>query len=106
MTPYPYGDETYENPSILVSNDGYSWIVPPGLTNPIDPWPGTGRENCDPYLVFNTATNNLEVYYLEIEQGSLNDTILKRKLSSDGSAWSSEEDLLIVPNYHLQSHQC
>jgi len=103
MTPYPYGHETYENPSILVSNDGYSWIVPPELTNPIDPWPGTGRENCDPDLVFNTATNNLEVYYLEIEQGSLNDTILKRKLSSDGSAWSSEEDLLIVPNYHLQS---
>lgn len=35
MTPYPDGNDSVENPSILVSDDGDNWIVPPGLTNPI-----------------------------------------------------------------------
>lgn len=35
MTPYPNGNDAYENPSILVSDDGDTWQVPPGLTNPI-----------------------------------------------------------------------
>ncbi len=37
MTPYPNGNDTYENPSILAGNDGTSWAVPAGLINPIDP---------------------------------------------------------------------
>lgn len=36
MTPYPGGNDQFENPSILQSHDGTTWQVPAGLTNPID----------------------------------------------------------------------
>ena len=35
VTPYPGGNAAFENPSILVSQDGVTWIQPPGITNPI-----------------------------------------------------------------------
>lgn len=35
MTPFSGGDEDLENPSILASDDGFTWQVPPGLTNPL-----------------------------------------------------------------------
>ncbi|MCG7239562.1 pyocin knob domain-containing protein [Corynebacterium minutissimum] len=36
MTPYPGGDEGHEDPNILASQNGTTWVVPEGLTNPID----------------------------------------------------------------------
>ena len=36
MTPYPNTNDDFENPSILASDDGLTWEVPEGLTNPID----------------------------------------------------------------------
>ncbi len=67
ITPYP--DAAHENPSILVSNDGFSWAVPPGLTNPIDlPYPGA--ENSDPDIIYNETSNRLEVYYVEDKNAS------------------------------------
>ena len=35
MTPYKNSSQIYENPSILCSNDGSTWINPTGITNPI-----------------------------------------------------------------------
>src|SRR5437016_14088635 len=35
VAPYPHGDAEDENPSILVSDDGHDWSVPPVGTNPI-----------------------------------------------------------------------
>jgi len=51
MTPYPASNSAFENPSILASNDGTTWVVPAGLTNPVEPQPASGF-NSDPYLVF------------------------------------------------------
>src|SRR5699024_8293928 len=34
FTPYP--NTQHENPSIVASGDGVNWVVPSGLTNPID----------------------------------------------------------------------
>lgn len=36
MTPYPGGLEAVENPEVIASDDGIAWVVPAGLTNPID----------------------------------------------------------------------
>ncbi len=36
ITPYPDGDNVYENPSLLVSQDGLLWVFPPGIKNPLD----------------------------------------------------------------------
>lgn len=51
-TPYPSAKSQLENPSIAVSHDGNTWIVPEGLTNPIEPAPPGGvNYNSDPNIV-------------------------------------------------------
>lgn len=66
MTPYPYNDGSYENPSIVVSNDGENWIVPSGLTNPLVGTPNPGH-NCDADLVYVPEFNELRIYYVEAD---------------------------------------
>lgn len=56
ITPYPNGDDAFENPSLLVSQDGLSWDLPCGLRNPLDIKPGTrysdpAHYNSDPDLI-------------------------------------------------------
>lgn len=65
MTPYPNGDDTKENPSLLGSNDGTTWAVPAGITNPIDAQPGGGH-NADTELVYDAANDKLWCFYIDI----------------------------------------
>lgn len=70
MTPYPNGDDSYENPSLLVSQDGFQWSAPPGLPWPIDIKPGTKHSNpahynSDPELVYVVEENCLVLYWRE-----------------------------------------
>ena len=45
-TPYPNTDIAYENPSIVVSNDGINWFEPDGIINPVaDVYQGTDMNN-------------------------------------------------------------
>lgn len=92
MTPLPAGAATFENPSILVSDDGDTWIVPVGLTNPIDPSPGGAFYNSDPNLLMDNDT--LYCYYRESD-GVIEDRI-KLKSSTDGINWSAESALFTV----------
>ena len=50
-TPYPNNDGALENPSIWCSNDGSSWVIPDGLTNPIVAKPASGV-NTDPCIMY------------------------------------------------------
>jgi hypothetical protein len=85
MTPYEGSDNTLENPSIVVSQDGDTWIVPPGLTNPIEPWNGvTGVYNSDPDLVM--VGNTLYMFWRTVF-GATNETIYYRT-STDGITWT------------------
>lgn len=62
MTPYPAGNDDYENPSIVVSNDLKTWMVPKGLKNPITGVPGDvkyGGHYSDPHLSMNGETMEL-----------------------------------------------
>lgn len=64
MTPYPDGNDHYENPSIVVSNSGTDWQVPERLENPLTPLPGDDKEHgSDPELVYNPTGNRLELWY-------------------------------------------
>jgi hypothetical protein len=63
FTPYQHCYDTYENPSLVASHDGIKWVVPKGLTNPIDPTPKKGH-NADTELVYDGK--NMLVYYVEI----------------------------------------
>lgn len=63
MTPYPNGNDDYENPSLLASNDGITWVVPSGITNPLAPAPS--QHNSDTSLIFNVDDGALYLYYNE-----------------------------------------
>lgn len=82
MTPYPGGIPDYEQISILASNDGFTWVVPTGLTNPI-----VSTFSPDPYLIYDVTTARLYVYYVKGDPVNL----IRRKWSTDGITWSAEE---------------
>lgn len=93
-TPYPYTNDFYENPEIVVSNDGVKWDVPEGLINPIDFVTEEQSENgehlSDGCLVYNTDKNELECWYRWRNKNTEEERIY-RKTSSDGVNWSERE---------------
>lgn len=70
-TPYPKGNSIFENPSLVVSNDGQNWIVPPGMNNPLENTPNhilnpkLRNYNSDPELVYDPDTRLLNLYWRE-----------------------------------------
>jgi len=64
ITPYPNGNDDYENPSLLASNDGITWEVPSGITNPLAPKPS--HHNSDCCLVWDASISTLYLYYVEM----------------------------------------
>lgn len=93
VTPYPGYDITVENPSVLASNDGIVWQVPPGLTNPVTN--GTG-ELADPDLFYDAASDQLWLYYIRKVFPSVS-VYLVRRVSSDGMNWSNPENVVNMP---------
>lgn len=105
-SPYPYEDELFENPSILVSHDGQDWSVPPGLTNPIAS-PTQRTTLADATVVYDDASNQLWVYYLhDMHQGSSDGPYrgsLMRTTSADGIHWSTPQVVISGLNTILNS---
>jgi hypothetical protein len=97
--PYPNSHARKENPSILVSNDGLNWIVPPGLTNPIAS-PSIGHLS-DSELFYDANTDQLWVYFAW-ELPSTFSRVM-RMTSSDGVNWNFPQTLFEAPNYHWVS---
>ena len=94
MTPYPYNNDGLEDPSILASNDGKTWEVPAGLTNPLVPAPKPGH-NCDVELVYCRENDELWLYYVEADD--VVQSWVKRMRSKDGVHWSEPETVLHDP---------
>lgn len=85
MTPFNAGDgATIENPEIFHSDDGITWTVPTGLTNPIAPSPTGAPNNSDPHLIIHDST--MICYWRDNVGGTIN---LRYKTSKDGVNWSS-----------------
>jgi hypothetical protein len=107
ITPYPNSNDRIENPSILVSHDGLSWSVPPGLTNPLVTAPPCDH-NSDADIIYNDDTDELWVYYLDARrarrcaghenQPYYNHSYLKVMKSGDGVHWTAPQ---IVTDYPL-----
>ncbi len=93
VTPYPNYDASKENPSILVSNDGENWEVPPGLTNPVDSAP---LNLADPDLLYDPVSDQLWLYYIHKSYRGTS-THVMLKTSSDGINWSAAHDMFGVP---------
>lgn len=83
--PYPGADATKENPSILVSNDGQTWQVPNGLTNPVVAKPASGT-NFDSTLFFDRTTGTMYLYWADTV-GTGNVWSLQ---STDGITWTNK----------------
>lgn len=86
-TPYPLGLDSFENPSILASADGTTWVVPAGGSNPIVPDPGGAAYNADTELVYDEANDRLVMYYGYYD-GTTNKTVFETH-STDGITWST-----------------
>lgn len=94
FTPYTNTNDQFENPSIVVSNDNSTWIVPPGLTNPIANTPANGY-NADTELVYNDTTDELYMYYISYDQTvPINTVYFMFTKSSDGVTWTTPTSLL------------
>lgn len=96
-SPYPYANDEYENPHMLVSNDLRKWEVPKGLKNPIEPKPNNYKKqkiyNSDPHILYNKDTNKIELYYRYVNDAK-DEVIIYRKISSDGINWTNKEEIL------------
>lgn len=103
FTPYKGGVDDYENPSIVVSQDGIHWRVPPNLINPVIPPPvdvKAGGHNSDPHLVMNG--NIMELWYrynpgIGNERPNHNINCIYRETSRNGVNWSAPK--LIFNSY-------
>ena len=63
-TPYPFNDAYYENPSIVVSNNGVDWIEPKGIKNPVSGYANIIRDDSyysDPYILYDG--NKFELFF-------------------------------------------
>lgn len=95
MTPYPNNNADLENPSILASDDGNTWVVPDGLTNPVIPHPaGTGGFNSDPELVMVGST--LYMIYRTSDSDSTPVDHIRVVSSTDGVTWGDAASLFSV----------
>ncbi len=86
-TPYPAGDDDFENPSILHSSDGETWTTPAGITNPIVAFPGGAGFNADTDLAYDDGS--FYCFFGQTTDGT--DKIIKvteATYSEAGTTWS------------------
>jgi hypothetical protein len=89
MTPLPNNNSAYENPSIICSDDGETWTVPTGLTNPIQL--PTGSDFLADGHLFLDDDGTMYCYYKL--QGT-NHIEIMCKSSTDGVIWSDPVQIL------------
>lgn len=96
MTPLPGGTDPHEDPNILASNDGTTWVVPAGLTNPLDDAPGNPQYNSDTHLAMG-PNNTLWCFWRWTDRGSdPKREIIYARTSTDGVTWTPRQTILDV----------
>jgi hypothetical protein len=84
-TPYKNSDPSYENPAILIAANDTTWRTPPGVLNPIVPYPGLRSFNSDPDHAFEPGSNRLVQVY-RVVSDSFNNIMI---MSTANSATST-----------------
>jgi len=97
LTPYPYGNPSFENPSFFDGNRRDRWTVGDGVTNPIVQ--ADAGYLSDPDLVSVPELGELRLYYRQVT--TENSVLLSR--SSDGSHWSPAVEVARAPNHEIVS---
>lgn len=95
MTPYPGGNDAAEDPNIVASNDGETWTVPAGLTNPLDDAPGSPTSlNSDVCLVYG-SDGRLHLWWRRYTAGATGaEEVIKYRSSHDGVTWTATQDVI------------
>jgi hypothetical protein len=94
-TPYPTTIPALENPSVFASLDGIDWFIPAGLTNPVEP-DTVDITNADTELFYNSATNELWLYFVQWPTDLSASNFYRRK-SADGVTWGAKELVIAYP---------
>jgi hypothetical protein len=97
MTPYPDSDQEYENPDVIASNDGTTWIRP-GSSSPLADWPGGSGSNGDPDLVV-TPEGTMYAFWYETDGSTT--CLIKYRYSTDGINWSAAATLFNKAHFKL-----
>ena len=97
ITPYPWGNANYENPSLFTGEGIDTWIVPDRVTNPIEK-PSNGYLS-DPDILWAAETREFWLYSRHVDSG--NEILVSR--SPDGVQWSTPRVVLRVPNHQAVS---
>jgi hypothetical protein len=94
-TPYPYGDDSLENPEVFASHDGLNWAVPDGANNPLaNALSKRGDHNSDTDLLF--VDGELWLYYRETIRSKIpNENRIYLIKSEDGVRWSARVKVLM-----------
>lgn len=91
-TPYAGGSDAQEDPNIVASNDGTTWVIPDGLANPLDDQPGSpGAYNSDICLTMGPA-NTLYCFWRTFtpSDASAGEKLYVRT-STNGTTWTTRE---------------
>ena len=84
FTPYPGGNDTYENPSMVYSNDKVTWVKLAGQPDPIISYNGV-YHNADTHIVLNGST-----LYLFYRTGTAAaDAWINYTTTTDGVTWTT-----------------
>jgi len=103
LTPYPNGNDDYENPQILVSNDGINFNYLGGAKNPLDIPKDVGNGSHYSDINICLVDDTLEVYFrynppCKKYRKADNDTnMIYVMKSKDGIKWS-EKELVLAPD--------
>ena len=84
-TPFHNANDDLENPCVAVSNNGWQWVEPAGVSNPIYPEPPSNRFNSDVDLEYDPRSDELVLIYREQQGDGSHDTFYAR--SHDGVTW-------------------
>lgn len=97
ITPYPFGNPRWENPSIFAGGNPLTWLLEDGAPNPLLT-PSSGYLS-DPDLVFVAGTGELWLYYRQVTESNLIYLVRSR----DGIHWSSPMQVAGAPNHEIIS---
>ena len=99
ITPYPDGNEGYENPSLFVGQFD-KWKVPQNGANPVR-YPPSGHLS-DPDALFNPETREIWLYFRQVTDSS---NVIKLMRSRDASTWGFDQPTVVVrgPNHTIVS---
>lgn len=96
-TPFPNGQDVYENPNIWVSKDGQNWVILPGFTNPIQPTPPTDYY-ADTHLMYTNGVMYCYYRYFTRTGGSgtpLQEAFIEvQSLTAVASNWSTKRRVI------------